>query len=640
MTSLFRRAGVVVFGIMLIAASVRGQQSVTVPTELVYYPDLIIYNGKIVTMDDASLNNSPGRTFEAMAIRDDIIQFLGNDTEVLRFAGPQTRKIDLQGKTVAPGMIDTHNHLHNGAVSNWARENPEKIEAIARQFNVGGQTFTDLTKGIELVIKEQMANPLPGQWAMIGLTGRVTGLGGLYLDTQQMNRETLDEWAPDLPVVVMGSNKNTLINTAARNDFLMYYEVEPTDENEENALTMGNIFSRSIIADRYFDANFDELPGVLEDYLRLHTAGGYTTYSSHIQGMRYMPAFRQLSAAGQMPIRFAFAHRYCQSIEPNQPGCFLRLGDWQGLGNKFFWNVGMTLGGLDAGPPTICTTMEAPPRFKEREYCIIQPGNNYYRAIQTALGSRYRYVVNHLYGDLPLDYLMDIIDQLIESNPSFTLEFVRSLRISSDHCGFYPRPSQLPRAKRLGMMFSCNAGYVNRSAPWLTVYGADKANRISPVGSMIKAGIMPTSEMEGLRYSTGEGPTPWAVNYEFITRRNSRGELIAPEEAVDRVTVMKMATTWASHYVLKEKEIGSLEPGKWADFVVYNKDFFTIPQDEIPTVYPLMVVLGGKTVVLRDEWAQELGAPAVGPQIKFLYERPYSFAPDPEEVLKQAEMGG
>ena len=99
MTSLFRRAGVVVFGIMLIAASVRGQQSVTVPTELVYYPDLIIYNGKIVTMDDASLNNSPGRTFEAMAIRDDIIQFLGNDTEVLRFAGPQTRKIDLQGKT-------------------------------------------------------------------------------------------------------------------------------------------------------------------------------------------------------------------------------------------------------------------------------------------------------------------------------------------------------------------------------------------------------------------------------------------------------------------------------------------------------------------------------------------------------------
>lgn len=101
-----------------------------------------------------------------------------------------------------------------------------------------------------------------------------------------------------------------------------------------------------------------------------------------------------------------------------------------------------------------------------------------------------------------------------------------------------------------------------------------------------------------------------------------------------------MATTWASHYVLKEKEIGSLEPGKWADFVVYNKDFFTIPQDEIPTVYPLMVVLGGKTVVLREEWASELGTPAVGPQVKFLYERPYRFAPDPEEVLRQAEMGG
>lgn len=611
-----------------------------VPPELISYPSMIIYNAKIVSMDDPGFNSSPGRIHQAMAVRDGRVQFLGANERILAFAGPQTKKIDLKGRTVAPGMIDTHNHLHNGAVSDWARDNPQKIEAIVKRFSVTGNSFADITKSIELVVKEQMARPLPGQWAMIGLPGEVTGIGGLYLDTQQLSRQQLDQWAPKLPVVITGSNENTLINTAARNDFLMYYEVEPTDANEEAALTMGNIFSRSLIADRYFDNHFDELPDVLFKHLRNHAAGGYTTYSSHIQGMRYMPAFRTLAAEGRMPLRFGFSHRYCQSIEPDQPGCFLRVGDWQGIGGDYYWNVGLTLGGLDAGPPTICTTMEAAAEYKSREYCILQEGNSYWKAIHAALRSRYRYVVNHLYGDKPLDLVMDILELIMRENPSYTPEFVRSLRTSSDHCGLYPRPDQLPRAARLGMTFSCGARMIDRSAPWLKVYGLDKANRISPVKSMIKNGIRPVAEMEGLGYDTGTGPTPWAINYEFITRKNMRGELIAPEEAVDRFEAMKMATTWASYYVLREKTLGSLEAGKLADFVVYNKDYFTIPQEEIPTVYPLMVVMGGEPIVVREEFGKDIGMATVGPQVKFLFEREYEYAPDPEEVLRQSQGGG
>ena len=76
--------------------------------------------------------------------------------------------------------------------------------------------------------------------------------------------------------------------------------------------------------------------------------------------------------------------------------------------------------------------------------------------------------------------------------------------------------------------------------------------------------------------------------------------VLAPEEAVNRVQLMKSATSWAASYVLKDKEMGTLEPGKFADFVVFNKDYFTIPENEIPTVVPLMVVVGGKTIVLRQ----------------------------------------
>ena len=232
--------------------------------------------------------------------------------------------------------------------------------------------------------------------------------------------------------------------------------------------------------------------------------------------------------------------------------------------------------------------------------------------------------MNHAYGDKGVDYVMDIMEQVIEEKPEITLDYMRSLRVTVDHCGFYPRKDQIPRMKRLGMIVSCDDRYLNRSAPYLKVYGEDKANRISPIKSMLAAGLMTTVETE-LRVESGEGPSLFAQLSRLITRRNDRGELIAPEEAIDRETLMKAITVWPSYYVLKEKEIGTLEPGKFADFVVFNKDYFTVPQAEIPEVIPVMTVVGGKTIVLREELANEWGVPAVGPQLKFQFKTEYDF---------------
>lgn len=627
MTKLFFRTGLVVFIAILFGGSVRGQQTLNnIPAELVAYPDLIIHNAKIVSMDDASLNNSTGSAFEAMAVKEDRIQFLGSNAEVLRYAGPRTRKLDLQGRTVVPGIIGSHTHLHDHAVSRWVRLNPDKVQEVAKQFSVTGKTFQEITAGIELVIKENMAHPLPGQWAMINLPrggSSGTGIGVDYLQKETMTRKELDGLAPQLPVFVV-AHPAFLLNTAARDAFLKFYEVEPTDENEELAITIDTTITRSLVLDHYFDTRLDELADVIEDGLKHQAAAGLTTFSSHIVSLRVTPAYLKLVRAGRMPIRFAFAHRLCQLVEPDNAGCFLRVGDWAGLGDKYFWNIGLTLGGIDNGPPAICTTMDAPPEFKAKEECILQPGNPYAQAIHTALSNHYRYVVNHAYGDKGVDYVMDIMEQVIEEKPEITLDYMRSLRVTVDHCGFYPRKDQIPRMKRLGMIVSCDDRYLNRSAPYLKVYGEDKANRISPIKSMLAAGLMTTVETE-LRVESGEGPSLFAQLSRLITRRNDRGELIAPEEAIDRETLMKAITVWPSYYVLKEKEIGTLEPGKFADFVVFNKDYFTVPQAEIPEVIPVMTVVGGKTIVLREELANEWGVPAVGPQLKFQFKTEYDF---------------
>ncbi|MBI4481065.1 MAG: amidohydrolase family protein [Acidobacteria bacterium] len=92
------------------------------------------------------------------------------------------------------------------------------------------------------------------------------------------------------------------------------------------------------------------------------------------------------------------------------------------------------------------------------------------------------------------------------------------------------------------------------------------------------------------------------------------------DRIIDRVSMMKMMTTWPSYYVLAEDRVGSLAPGKMADFLVLNKDFFSVPLKEIPTVYPVVTVVGGKISVVRQEAASDLGLTTMGPQIEFTFE--------------------
>ena len=611
----------------ILGIAAHAQQTVTAPAELVSYPDLIIYNGKIMTMNDASLTPNLGRQVQALAVHGDRIQFIGTNDEVLRFAGPNTKKIDLKGRTVTPGWINTHSHMHDHTIQLWTRTHRDEVEKVMKRMSVTGKSFQDLTHGIEVALKENMSHPLPGQWAWIDLPSggaSGTGIGIQYLLKDEMDRKKLDKLSPDTPVFIL-SHPTMLLNTAARNAFLQLYEVPPTDENEKTALTMDTTLTRSLVVDQYFREHLDVLADALEEGLKHEAAAGFTTFSSHIVGLRIQDAYLKLVRGGRMPIRFAYADRFCQQVEPDMAGCFARKGDVAGLGDKYFWNVGVTLGGLDAGPPQICTTMEAPKEYKDQERCLLQPGNDYDKAMHSALMSHLRFVVNHDYGDKTIDYVMDNIERVMKEDPAITLDYVRNLRVTADHCGFYPRPAQLDRLKKLGMVISCDSMFVNRSAPWLKIYGLDKANRIAPIHSMLAAGVMTTAEAELGRVESGTSETFHAQVSHLVTRKNDRGELIAPEEAIDKNTLMKMSTVWPSYYVIHEKEIGTLEPGKMADFLVLNKDYFSTPDTELGTVYPVMTVLGGKTIVAREEAAKDLGVAVTGPQEKWEFKTNFDF---------------
>jgi predicted amidohydrolase YtcJ len=151
--------------------------------------------------------------------------------------------------------------------------------------------------------------------------------------------------------------------------------------------------------------------------------------------------------------------------------------------------------------------------------------------------------------------------------------------------------------------------------------------QIAPIKSAIQGGVMVTFESEaGIQVDGSRSYFGHAIP--FLTRKNARGQDIAPDEAIDRNTLLKMMTNWAARYVMKEDVLGSLEKGKWADFVILSNDYFAGPPEALYDVYPVMTVVAGNVRVLREEFARELGKQPVGPQIVWTAEAENASGPE------------
>ena len=166
-----------------------------VPSELVVYPNIIVHNAKIVTMDDYAINTNLGSTFQAVAVRDKRIFKLGTNQEILRLAGPDTVRSDAKGRTVIPGVINVHTHIHDNAMNKWVDANP--TTTAVKVFRVPGKNRVEIRRNLEVLMKERMGNIKPGQWSFFYLPNPPFGTGGGegydFLRQEDMTAEEIDE---------------------------------------------------------------------------------------------------------------------------------------------------------------------------------------------------------------------------------------------------------------------------------------------------------------------------------------------------------------------------------------------------------------------------------------------------------------
>jgi predicted amidohydrolase YtcJ len=169
-----------------------------------------------------------------------------------------------------------------------------------------------------------------------------------------------------------------------------------------------------------------------------------------------------------------------------------------------------------------------------------------------------------------------------------------------DHCTLIS-PELVPRAAKLGLMASCNALGDDTGRVMGTAFGEDVAhNYISPVKSLLDAGI--NVSLEG----------DWSDIGSLITRKDAQGKVWGPNQRVDRKTALKIATQNGANYVLKGDKLGSIEAGKFADLLVLDRDYMSIPEQDITAIRPLMTMMGGKFIFLHTDFSSEYNLKPAG----------------------------
>ena len=180
----------------------------------------------------------------------------------------------------------------------------------------------------------------------------------------------------------------------------------------------------------------------------------------------------------------------------------------------------------------------------------------------------------------------------------------------------YPRPDQIPRFKNLGVMTSGWDFFLweGRGQEILRDYGERGATMVVPRKSLYDNGIINSMELDRAIASTDI--SIFHVLYSGVTRKDWDGKVTAPQQAVSREAMLKSATVFGAYGSMKEDVLGSIEAGKIADLIVLDRDYLTIPVEDILKIRVLATFLGGKTVHMTPSLAREWGVQPAGAQVE------------------------
>jgi predicted amidohydrolase YtcJ len=567
--------------LVLVAAAAAGFRGQASPTH-------IFQNGKIVTVD------SSFRIAEAIAIRDGRIVAVGTNAEIAKLAGSATEQVNLGGKTVLPGLIDSHVHAPSAAMYEFAGPVPD-MESV---------------EDVLAYLRERAAKTDPGKWITLSQVF-ITRLR----EQRYPTRAELDQVAPKHPVAFRTGPDASLNSMALQMSGIdakfrvpegepcrverdaagqptgilrncgRYIKSEGSGPSPSQADRLARL--KQLLADynsvgitSIVDANADR--GGVELYRTLRDQNALTTRTFLAYGVDAQAPIEKIEAA----IREAASsplHQYNEML-------WLR-------GIKAFLDGGMLTGSAYMREPWGVSKIYAIDDPTYRGVRFIAP-EKLYRMAKVALANDLQFTA-HSQGDAAVDAMVEAYERINRSDFP-----VRERRPSITHASFMSAEA-IEKMRTLGVVANLQPAWLYLDGATLRRhFGSERLKYFHPYRTLAERGVTVgggTDHMQKIGSLRSINPYNPFLGMWITLVRVPKGstEALHPEQILTREQAVRLYTINNAFLTFDETRKGSLESGKFADFIVLDRDILTCPVDQVKDIQVEATYLGGSRIFAR-----------------------------------------
>jgi predicted amidohydrolase YtcJ len=545
--------------------------------------DLILHRGRVVSVDrDFTVH-------QALAVKGDRIIRVGTDVDVMKERGPKTEVIDLAGKMVLPGLIDSHTHPADACLTEFDHAVPEmetisdvlgyiraRAQAVGRgRWVIVRQVFITRLKEQRYPTRSELDQAAPENPVLFA-TGPDASLNSLALKLCGIDRSFRVEGAGRVERDPQSGEPTGILRNCARYIKEESPDKQPTELDRERRLLelLGDYNSVGItsIIDR------DAFAPAIERYQRLHSRGALSVrvaISHHIETTGDLEKVRDaIRQVANHPLR--------------QGGPRLRI-----IGIKTYLDGGMLTGSAYMREPWGVSKTYAIDDPSYRGVLFIPP-DRLSAIVRETVASGLQFTA-HSVGDGAVHALLDAYEEINKTIP------VARTRPCITHSNFMSREA-IEQAARLGVSVDIQPAWLYLDTRTLaTHFGYDRLRYFQPLRSLFEAGVTAgggSDHMQKIGSFRSINPYNPFLGMHVAVSRRAKGYAgqLHPEEALTREQAIRFYTINNARLMSLEDRVGSLEVGKQADFVVIDRDLFACPESEIKNTLALATYLDGKRV--------------------------------------------
>jgi predicted amidohydrolase YtcJ len=533
--------------------------------------DLILTNGKIATMA------REGEFVQALAVKDGKVLATGSNARILKLGSAATQVVDAGGRTVIPGLNDSHLHVIR--------------EGLNYNMELRWDGVTSLKRALEM-LKEQAARTPDGEWVKV-----VGGWNEYQFEEKRLpTLEEINAAVPDKPVFILylyglGFLNQKGVRTLGYDSNTKYKDGEV--ELDANGRPTGKLIAKpnalilySTLAKTNTLSRADQVNSTLQFYRELNRLGVTSAIDAGGGFQNYPDDYGvslQLAKEGKLTVRtsyYLFAQRAGKELEDFQRWLGMTYPD---KNDHMLYPNGFSAEGggenLVASAADFENFLEPRPDLPQAMERDLEP------VVSLLVKNRWPFRLHATYGE-SIDRDLAVIEKVNAKTP------LNGLRFIIDH-GETITDAQLARIKRLGGGIAVQDRMHFQGEAYWKRYG-EQARQMPPIRKMLDLKLPVGLGTDGTRVSSYN---PWPSVYWAVTGKTAGGMPIwRGRDVLSRYEALKLVTTGSAWMSGEEKVKGTLKRGQYADFVVLPEDVFTVDAERIKRMESVLTVVNGKVV--------------------------------------------